>query len=151
MSALTGAAWGADYAFNPFTVETTTEEFGFSRREVRARSEKISASNLAAAWSCSGVEESIIGGVILGRKPFDPRGASRMSRRQTWTAASDVARQLDGHQKLKQYLGGQSYREIKDGALVAQRIEVKAEVRNIALTGWLRNEGDSGWGLDLVA
>ncbi|POR37565.1 Uncharacterized protein TPAR_02202 [Tolypocladium paradoxum] len=151
MRALAGAAWPGGYAFRPFAVETTTEEFEFSRRAVQARSDSISPSNLAAAWSCSGVEESIIGGVIQGRKPFDQRGASRMSRRQMWTAAIGIARQLDGHDELKHHLSGQTYREIKDGPLLAPRRAVKAEVRETALAGWLRNEGDSDWGVDGAA
>lgn len=151
MGALAGAAWPGGYAFRPFAVETTTEEFGFSRREVQARSDRISASNLAAAWSRSGVEESIMGGVIQGRKQFDRRGASCMSRRQLWMAATEIACQFDGHDELKHHLSGQTYREIKDGLLLAERRAVRAEVRETALAGWLRNEGDSGWGIDVAA
>ncbi|KND87408.1 tRNA-specific adenosine deaminase 1 [Tolypocladium ophioglossoides CBS 100239] len=151
MRTLAGAAWLAGYTFRPFAVETTTEEFGFSRRAVQARSGRISASNLAAAWSCSGVEESIVGGVIHGRKPFDQRGASRMSRRQMWTAAIGIARQLGGHDELTHHFSGQTYREVKDGPLLAQRRAVKAEVRETALAGWLQNKGDSGWGIDVAA
>ncbi|PNY25156.1 tRNA-specific adenosine deaminase 1 [Tolypocladium capitatum] len=151
MRTLAGAAWPGGYAFRPFTVDTTDEEFEFSRRAVQARSDSISASNLAVAWSCSRVEESIIGGVIQGRKSPDQRGASRMSRRQLWTAVTGIALQLDGHDGLTRHLGGQTYRDIKDGPLLAQRRAVKAEARETALAGWLRNEGDSGWGIDVAA
>lgn len=90
------AAWSGGYAFHPFAVETTDHVFEWSREAVRTRARRgISASSVAAAWSASGVEESIIGGVLQGRKPFQEKGASRMSRRHLWKAASKLADLMD--------------------------------------------------------
>ncbi|GJN81360.1 hypothetical protein PLIIFM63780_004893 [Purpureocillium lilacinum] len=150
MEAVAGEkGWSGGYGFRPFAVETTTREFGFSRRAVQARADKISPSNLAAAWSLSGFEESILGGVVQGRRPFDPRGASRMSRRQMWVLAREVASQLRDHDDIKHCLDGRSYQEVKHGPLLATRRAVKAEVRGTALAGWVINDGDSGFGIDV--
>ncbi|KAL3954924.1 hypothetical protein ACCO45_010487 [Purpureocillium lilacinum] len=128
MEAVAGEkGWSGGYGFRPFAVETTTREFGFSRRAVQARADKISPSNLAAAWSLSGFEESILGGVVQGRRPFDPRGRVACH---------------DGKY-------GRSYQEVKHGPLLATRRAVKAEVRGTALAGWVINDGDSGFGIDV--
>lgn len=148
MRPVAGKQWEGGYAFNPFSVETTTIEFEYSKRSVQARAEKISASNLAAAWSSSGFEETIIGGVIQGRKPFDEKGASRMSRRVMWMEARVVADELDMHPELQNYLRLNSYYDVKNGTLLAQRRGVKSDVREIALKGWVQNEGDSRFRID---
>ncbi|KAF4466510.1 tRNA-specific adenosine deaminase 1 [Fusarium albosuccineum] len=81
MKPLAGERWPGGYSYREFLTETTVLEFDFSKRAVKARTEYISASNISAVWSHSGVEETIIGGVVQGRKPFNANGASRMSRR----------------------------------------------------------------------
>ncbi|KAJ6443996.1 tRNA-specific adenosine deaminase [Purpureocillium lavendulum] len=151
MEAVGGKTWDGGYAFSPFVVETTTREFDFSRRAVQARADKISPSNVAAAWSLSGVEESILGGVVQGRRPFDPRGASRMSRRQMWILAREIAGQMHHHENIERCLGGSSYQEVKHGPLLATRNAVKAEARDTALAGWAINDGDSGFGIETTA
>lgn len=147
VAGLLGKSWPGGYAFNPFTVETTDEEFEFSRKVVQDAGDKIGASNLAAAWSASCVEESIIGGVIQGRKPFDSKGASRMSRRRMWGFARDVANRMDDADELRGLLGSGTYQEVKDASLLADRRRVKDEVRCSTLKGWIRNEGDAAFSL----
>ncbi|KHN98800.1 Adenosine deaminase/editase [Metarhizium album ARSEF 1941] len=147
LSNLTNASWLGGYQFRPFKVETTDEEFEFSRNKVRQDSEKMAPSNIAAAWSASGVEETILGGVIQGRKPFDPKGASNMSRRQLWAAAVEVSNSLDGHQDIRQLLSSKTYQDVKDGDLLADRRRVKDLVRTTALAGWVPNRGDSSFSL----
>ncbi|KJZ69611.1 hypothetical protein HIM_10999 [Hirsutella minnesotensis 3608] len=143
MAPLNGATWPGGYAFCPFTVETTTEVFEFSREAVAVRAERISACNIAAAWSASGVEESIIGGVLQGRKPFLERGASLMSRRRMWMAAADVANRLDGDfAELRDQMNRQTYSDVKAGPLLADRRAVKADARRLALTGWVSSQLD---------
>lgn len=143
MRDVAGASWPGGYAFRPFAVETTTEEFGFSRAAVQARAETMVASNLATAWSLSGLEENILAGVVQGRKLHDPKGASRLSRRRMWTAARELA---DG-QRVSHCLGSDSYQQVKDCPCLAARRRVKAEVRHAALSGWVQNHGDSGFSL----
>ena len=147
MQHVAAASWPGGYAFRPFAVETTAVEFAFSRAAVQARVERTAPSNLAAAWSLSGFEETILGGVVQGRRPFDPRGASRMSRRRMWTVARELAGRLPDSGRVSRCLGVDSYQEIKDGASLAARRAVKAEARLVALAGWVANDGDSGFAL----
>lgn len=132
------AAWSGGYAFRPFVVETTRHVFYLSREAVRARAGRgISPSNIAAGWTAAGVEESIVGGVLRGRKPFHRRGASSMSRRHMWRAASELAHLLgDGYGQLRDQLNRQTYGEVKTGPLLAGRGAVKAAARQTALAGW---------------
>lgn len=148
MQPLIGKQWPGGYAFKPFTIEASDIEFKYSKRSVQARSSSISASNLATAWSLSGLEETLIGGVLQGRKAFDIRGASQTSKRQMWAAASEVAARLDDPTvAVQHHLNVTTYREVKDGPLLVYRRTVKAEVRKEALVGWIRNEGGSDFSI----
>jgi tRNA-specific adenosine deaminase 1 len=136
--------WGGNYAFRPFKVQTTDLKFDFSKTSVDQRGGKLSASNLAAAWTASGVEETILGGVVQGRKAFDIKGGSHMSRRSMWSKGKQLE-ELLGDQHC---LSVQVYRDIKELPALAARASVKAEVRGKALAGWIRNEGDEDFRLD---
>lgn len=145
MSKLANKQWGEGYAFKPFNIETTTVEFEYSKLSVKARSDSISASNIAAAWSLSGVEESILGGVLQGRKPFSLKGASAMSRKMMWSAASDLAEKVPDYPHISEDLSSHTYKEVKDGPLLAERRKVKSDVRGTALSGWIRSNGDESF------
>ncbi|KAL7938221.1 adenosine deaminase/editase [Trichoderma chlorosporum] len=153
MNAVAGKQWAEGYKFRPFKVESTTVEFEYSKRAVQARSKVISASNLAATWSASGFEETILGGVLQGRKQFDMRGASKTSRRQMWIKSKELSDRLSSsdagrHRRVQEHFASaNSYQDIKDGPLLAERRQVKAQVRQLALKGWVQNEGNSGFGI----
>ncbi|KAF7560736.1 hypothetical protein G7046_g3399 [Stylonectria norvegica] len=147
MKPMVGREWPGGYSFKAFSVETTDLEFEYSKRSVQARSANISASNLAAAWSQSGHEETIIGGVIQGRKPFHAKGASRMSRRSMWETAQALAETIgDEGSETAAYLSSGTYRDVKNGPLLEARRLVKDDARSTALAGWVRNLG----GVDFV-
>ncbi|CAM1502012.1 Fc.00g039960.m01.CDS01 [Cosmosporella sp. VM-42] len=144
MKPLVGKEWAGGYSFKAFLTETTDLEFNYSKRSVQARSDTISASNLAAAWSHLGVEETIIGGVIQGRKPFQEKGASRMSRRRMWESARDLADHIgDNNPHTSEFLRSGTYKDIKKGPLLAERRQVKDDARHTALAGWVTNNGGS--------
>lgn len=143
---LVGRTWLGGYGFRPFSIETTTVEFEYSKQRVETRATKISASNLAAAWSASGLEESTIGGIIQGRKANDVKGASGASRRQMWAAARRVAAQL-GWPDQQGSLFCNDYETFKCSPELAGRRQLKQDVWATALTGWVRNEGDSAFSL----
>ncbi|KAL7918856.1 adenosine deaminase/editase [Trichoderma austrokoningii] len=149
MASLVGKQWNEGYSFKPFKVEATTVEFEFSKRAVQARSSTISASNLAATWSASGFEETILGGVLQGRKQFDVRGASKTCRRQMWLTAKQLADTDAGeHSGLQEYMSSAgSYQDIKDGPLLAERRHVKSQARQLSLKEWVQNQGDSSFGI----
>ncbi|QPG97428.1 hypothetical protein C2857_006310 [Epichloe festucae Fl1] len=150
MQSLVGKSWPGGYRFAPFTIETTGEEFVFSRAAVMSRAGRIAPSNLAAAWTCNGVEETILGGVLQGRKPFDEKGASKMSRRRMWVAAGETVAYSNGRgDMIRHGLSGQTYQDVKDGELLADRRRVKQHVRQSALAGWIPNQGDSKFSMAL--
>jgi tRNA-specific adenosine deaminase 1 len=153
---------GSDYEFRPFRLVTTTLEFPYSRRS--APSASLVPSNIAAAWTASGIEETVIGGVLQGRKVGDVRGASKLSRRRMWELARNLAQELATElasgldvkatlqekwgQELRETLDGACYGDIKSAVLLEERHVAKAVLRERALVGWVRNVGDEGWGLD---
>ncbi|KAI8295456.1 tRNA-specific adenosine deaminase 1 [Colletotrichum sp. SAR 10_98] len=143
MASLDGRVWRGGFRFAPFEVRTTEREFVFSKREVKARPEKIAASNLAAAWTAGGLDEGMMGGVLQGRKAFDARGASAVSRRRMWEDVAAIANELgdDGH-GLRRVLAGVTYADVKGSEMLAARREVKMEARREALAGWVANAGD---------
>ncbi|OLN86135.1 tRNA-specific adenosine deaminase 1 [Colletotrichum chlorophyti] len=147
MKALAGQEWKGGYGFRPFDFRTTTREFEFSKRSVQARAERIAASNLAAAWTVGGVEEGSMGGVLQGRKAFDAKGASMLSRRRVWELALEIARGLEDGAVLRGALEVETYAQVKEGELLMHRRQVKEEARKKALPGWAINVGDDGFGL----
>ncbi|OHE99385.1 adenosine-deaminase [Colletotrichum orchidophilum] len=142
--------WSGGYRFSPFEVRTTTREFEFSKKSVRGRigAEKIAASNLAAAWTRDGgVDEGTMGGVLQGRRAFDVRGASLVSRRRMWELTAAIAERLEGEDVevghlLRQALDVDTYGLVKGGEMLADRREVKKAIRRVALAGWVVNVGD---------
>ncbi|EGX95005.1 tRNA-specific adenosine deaminase [Cordyceps militaris CM01] len=135
------------YRFRPFAVATTTVQFAFSRRAVRARSDdRVAASNLAAAWAPSTGDESLLGGVVQGYRPFLPRGASRMARRSMWRECRALAARLPDWPALATQLAAETHGQVKQGPLLAARNRVKARAREVALPGWIRNTGDDTFG-----
>jgi tRNA-specific adenosine deaminase 1 len=132
--------WKGGYRFHPFAVHPTSREFPWSRRNVTT-SEKAVASNLSAVWTPSW-QETLIGGVLQGRKQVDPRGASSICRRSMWTAAL----QLAGLMGMLEVLREESYADVKGSEMLADRRTVKNDVRK-ALKGWVTNTGDEAFRL----
>ncbi|OBT79892.1 hypothetical protein VF21_01658 [Pseudogymnoascus sp. 05NY08] len=148
------------YSFQDFKMMTTVKEFAYSRRDTDGSpllSEAISPSNIAASWSPY-FEETLIGGVLQGRKQNDPRGASVVCKRRMWELARDITRLLDldtssvessfsqevddGAAKTRK-----TYEDTKQSQLLQDRITAKNSARQ-TLKGWARNDGDEGFTLD---
>ncbi|KAK8074924.1 hypothetical protein PG997_009587, partial [Apiospora hydei] len=149
------------YRFAPFRVDTTDLEFAYSRRGVISRlareggvvaagvgADKMAASNLAVAWTASGLEEASLGGTLQGRKLFDPRGASFASRRKMWALAAEIASMLGAELVgLQKTLAAQNYAELKQSGMLQPRMDVKRKATSIALKGWAKNQGDDDFSL----
>lgn len=147
MRSLVGSKWEDGYSFTPFFVETTSNEFGYSKRMIRKQSGQIVAYNLATVWSISGVEESLCKGVLQGKRAFHPRGASRLSRSEMWRTARAVAENLGVESDCSQALNAEQYKDVKAGTRLQYRALVKMAVQAEALKGWLPNDGDSEFSL----
>jgi tRNA-specific adenosine deaminase 1 len=141
---------GGGYEFVPFKVETTGEEFEFSKRAVAGSAEKTSASSLAVSWTRGGLEEGLVGGILQGRKQFVLKGASAVSRRGTWKLAVEVAEWLEGDyaEVIQKTLTEGTYDGVKAGNLLDGRREVKGDVKREALSGWVQNTGGGGFTLE---
>ncbi|KJX95980.1 trna-specific adenosine deaminase like protein [Zymoseptoria brevis] len=145
------ARWRRDggFAFRPFEVKTTKREFEFSRRSpaTAARGGSQVSSNLSAMYT-PGSREILINGVLQGRKQLDPRAASCVSRRMVWKSVLDVA-MLAGISLFTEALRKKrTYAEMKGCNVLEGRARVKKDVKEMALKGWVRNEGDEAWELD---
>jgi tRNA-specific adenosine deaminase 1 len=145
LGAETSSKWTGGYAWHNFRAQGTQREFKWSRRSV-GPGEKAVSSNLSAVWT-PGWQETLIGGVLQGRKQFDVRGASLISRVGIWRAAVKVAGFV-GVPALVETLGRGTYKDVKEAELLEGRRRVKDDVRREGLRGWVRNTGDDGFGLD---
>lgn len=112
----------------------------YSKRELGRQDAKPHASNVAAVWTPN-VQETLINGVLQGRKQSDERGASAVSRIRVWRMVVEIAA-LVGPVMVERALVGSRYEELKEGSFLEVRRRVKAEMREVALAGWVRNGGD---------
>mgnify|MGYP001587207723 CR=1 FL=1 len=149
------------YSFRDFRMMTTKREFAYSRRDADSSpllSDAISPSNIAASWSPY-FEETLIGGVLQGRKQNDPRGASVVCKKRMWELAEEITRLLDlevsssvesplSHE-VESGAGKsrKTYEDVKQSQLLQDRIAAKSNARQ-TLKGWAGNDGDEGFTLD---
>lgn len=152
MKELSGKEWGGGYAFKPVEVRTTRREFEYSRRQTLATVEKLVPSNISASWvsgrgEISGELETLIGGVLQGRKQFDVRGASRVCKKRSWKLALEIAA-LVAVPGVQNCMGSSTYGNMKESECLEGRISVKDEARELGLKGWVRNSGGDGFSLD---
>jgi tRNA-specific adenosine deaminase 1 len=146
MKAIAGREWDGGFGFRPFSIKTTNREFKFSRRSAMA-DERLTTSNMSVVWTPN-MQETLIGGVLQGRKQFDPRGASQICRSRMWKAVVDVVA-LCGLVGLERVITGCRYSDVKEGLdVLKDRRRVKSEVIAEALSGWTRNGGDDAFQLE---
>ncbi|KAF2721714.1 hypothetical protein K431DRAFT_312338 [Polychaeton citri CBS 116435] len=130
------------YRYQPFKMEGTTREFEFSRRS--AVPDAV-ASNLSAVWTAHR-QEVLINGVLQGRKQFDTRGASCVSRRQMWKEVSALVVTMNEEVLYSAICQG-TYGMIKGNDLLRARRLVKSQAKQLALQRWRDNSGDDDWSI----
>lgn len=136
----------AGYTFRPFEIKSTEREFRYSRRSNPLTCKPV-PSNLSAVYTPR-FQESLIGGVLQGRKQFDARGASMICRKRMWGTVLDVAT-MAALPILVEVLNAPSYGEVKKQTMLAIRKDVKEAVRKFVLSGWAENVGDESFSLDV--
>ena len=141
MNAVADEHWVGGFSFRPFQIKTVSREFAFSRRWVCTTGKMLKGSNVSAVWTPD-FQETIINGVLQGRKQGDPRGASVVSRIRTWRVLSDICKQLS-ISLYTLFTSGSTYSDFKSIASLSQRETVKARVRKEALRGWIQNVEDN--------
>lgn len=98
-------------------------------------------SNLTAVYTPH-LQETLIGGVLQGRKQHDPRGASAICRKRMWAAVRDVHAIMLDVSLTSKASEAACYKDLKTLPGLESRRRVKEDVRNVALRGWIRNDGD---------
>ena len=131
MTPLVDKTWSGGYSYHQLKVCTTEVDFEFSRSQVPHF--RLRGSNISAVWTPS-VQETLINGVLQGRKQTDPRGASTVSRRRMLELTQFVWDKLLRDTSL-------SYSRNMTEAF-DQRKLVKNDVTNIALKEWISNVND---------
>lgn len=102
--------------------------------------DKMLPSNVTAVYTAH-FQETLIGGVLQGHKQHDPKGASAICRKRMWDIVREVHAIIDIPVTSKAS-GAARYKDLKIFPWLESRRRVKEDVRNIALAGWVRNEGD---------
>jgi len=141
MKSVAGTQWAGGYRYHPFKIGTTEREFRFSRRSADTVSPSLKASNISTFWTPRS-HETLIGGVLQGRKQIDPGGATSVCRVKAWRAVLETAALLKIPALIRAF-SNLNYTELKDTELLEDRRRVKAETRKLALAGWIPNTGDN--------
>lgn len=141
MSPVVGSIWPADYEFHPFRVKTTEIEFRYSRRAAGTNLDSCKGSNISAVRTPRH-QETLINGVLQGRKQTDPMGASALSRIQIWNLLLKTIGLLDAPAPRK-VLKMSSYRDMKSSQDLEHRRRVKEDVKREALKGWNNRSSNS--------
>lgn len=77
---------------------------------------------------------------------MDPRGASKISRKNMWMLAAQIAR-IASAPAVLEALTQALYQDVKTHETLAARRKVKLDMQNHGLTGWVHNTGDSNFTL----
>ncbi|KAL8671812.1 MAG: hypothetical protein Q9168_003696 [Polycauliona sp. 1 TL-2023] len=141
MKPVTSRQWPGGYAFHPLNVRATEHEFAYSRRSKPTTSRELRTSNIAAVWNAH-MQEALIQGRLQGRQKLDPRGASAICSKRMWKTTLQVLAALGTPNLLQSITGNSRVQEWKQSPLLADRVQVKADVTAEALSGWIRNGGD---------
>lgn len=136
----------AGYRYTPFQIKPTNREFSFSRRAAENMEHiTITPSNISSLTHGSN-QETLINGVLQGRKQTDPKGASALSRRTLWSLALKIAASL-GERAIIQALSRPTYYAVKSAGPLQARKLTKKLTRQGPLSGWKPNSGDDDWSL----
>lgn len=140
MGPITDFKWSGGYSFNPFKFRKTEVDFEFSRRNNLSSATASKGSNICAVYN-PGLQETLINGVLQGRKQFDIRGGSALCNARMCNLVSRLLTLL-GKPLLSRINGNIGYKQLKDSVFLQNRRKVKDDVRRHALKGWIRNTGD---------
>lgn len=140
MSPITDIKWSGGYSFNPFKFRKTEVDFEFSRRNILSSATAAKGSNICAAYAPN-LQESLINGVLQGRKQFAIKGGSALCNARMSHLVYQLLVLL-GKPVLSRIQGNIGYKQLKGCGLLQDRSRVKDDVRRHALKGWIRNAGD---------
>ena len=131
MEPIAKCIWPGGYAFRPFTVKLTDVQFPYSRHSVKSSGRGC---NIVAIWTPN-TQETLVNGVLQGRKQSDAKGASSLSITQMWKLFSKVQCMLPVCEPNETIMRN-SYQDLKLSQDLKARRDVKHEVKEKALQGW---------------
>ncbi|KAL9117767.1 MAG: hypothetical protein Q9187_005696 [Circinaria calcarea] len=140
MKSVLNQQWNGSYVFRPFQVKTTGREFKFSRRSLGSAAPTPKSSNISALWTPV-LQETLINGVLQGRKQTDPRGGSAVCRLRMGGLAMNLLRAL-AIPAFAHAVASPRYSDLKKTQPLENRRIVKEDARREALKGWVRNVED---------
>ena len=140
LSPIAKKQWLGGYSFQPFHVRTTNREFKFSRRSMGPGGQTPKSSNISAVWTPD-IQQTLINGILQGRKQTDLRGASAVCRMKIWGAVLNVLKTL-AIPASSYAVDTSTYSQLKESWVLEDRRGVKFEVRAKVLRGWVQNAGD---------
>ena len=135
-----GTRWKGGYQYRPFEVICTSNEFDYSKRRPHVEAFQPKSSNISTLWTPN-LHETMINGVLQGRKQIDLRGASSVCRMKIWRAVLDVAALL-AMPAIHKAMSSHRYMALKQTSLLENYRRVKEEVKREALAGWVDNVED---------
>ena len=138
MSRLANSRWPGCFAFQAVRVETTSQQFDFSRRSIAETTSDAKGSNICAVWNPH-LQETLINGVMQGWRQDNPRGASSISRAKIASGVCVTMKKL-GYGPLISF---GTYRDLKNSELARDYRQVKRDAIAKALVGWAPNVEDS--------
>lgn len=133
--------WLAGYDFRPFRVATTEIGFHCSRRAAGTTLDGCKGSNISAVWTPRH-QETLINGVLQGRKQTDPMGASALSRMRIWNLLLETISLIEVS-ALQNVLKISSYLGLKRSQDLEHRRRVREDAKREALKGWDDGSSDS--------
>lgn len=136
----------AGYRYTPFRIKSTTRDFSFSRRAAENMDRMTVIPSNISSLTHGTNQETLINGVLQGRKQSDPKGASALSRRTLWSLALKIAASL-GERAIIQALSRPTYDAVKSAGPLQARKLTKKLIRQGPLSGWKPNSGDDDWSL----
>ena len=131
MKPVTLCSWPGGYGFHPFNVTTTDLDFPFSRHVTGKASKGCS---IGAVWTPH-IQETLVSGVLQGRKQTDPRGASALSTSRMWESMRHMYNGLDVDRFVCR-AAISDYRQLKRSSAIKDRQKVKTTVKDVALHAW---------------
>ncbi|MCJ1398203.1 hypothetical protein MMC11_001400 [Xylographa trunciseda] len=131
MGPVANKIWSGGYSYRPFKTSTTRRNFEHSRRRPDHQGVSPKPSNIAALWTLR-QQETLINGVLQGRKQTDVKGASAVCRLKTSKLVMDTLALL-AFPFLMDGLKSLSYMDLKRVKMLEDRSKVKQAVKDAAL------------------
>ncbi|MCJ1284225.1 hypothetical protein MMC26_003556 [Xylographa opegraphella] len=133
--------WSGGYLYRPFNISTTKRKFEHSRHRAELQPVHPKPSNISVLWT-ERLQETLINGVLQGRKQTDLKGGSAVCRLKISRLVSETLTLL-AISMVVEGLRNLTYADLKQASVLEERRKVKQQVTEAALVGWIPNVEDN--------